>query len=405
MTTATHLPQLPARTMRHGDAGQLVAMLELHQRQKLDLVMPLPDLTSELGLIKISGRDPVLGDDGVTDVNGAYRFTDMADRQLSQILDIPRRYYNKTHEQAVLLFDDNFNHWARHESPEKRVLVRTMYGQDPDYPGTAGIIRAVLSDKYGIRDHLDTVLAGLDGMREAGLAADNIVDCRLSDDRMYVYVDAPEISVMAPELLKGYRSPYGDGHGTGHGGTDAETLPVISAGLVFTNSETGWGATTVKPRLTVRICNNGLTMTRTGEGIRQVHRGMQLDEGQIEYKADTRDAMNTVVTKQMRDAISEWLTKDYVQAAVDRLTENAGVELTTPSETIEVVAKQLSYTEGEKNGILSHFIKGGQLTSGGVMQAVTSWAQEINNVDRAQTFEETGIEAMMIAARHQLATV
>lgn len=394
MTTALTLPQLPNRTMRHGDAEQLINMLQLHEAQKVDLVMPLPQLVSELGLIKLTGVEPQLGDEGVTDVNGSYRFTDMADRQLSQILDIPLRYYRKTRDNAALLFDDNFNHWARNESPDKKVLVRTMYGQDGDFPGTSGIIRAVLSDRYGIRDNYDTALAMLMGMREAGLAADNIVDCRLSDDRMYLYVDAPEIAVMAPELLKGYRSPF-------MRDVDGPDLPLISAGLVFTNSETGWGATTVKPRITVLRCKNGLTLTRTGEGIRRVHKGMQMDEGQVDYKQDTRAAMNAVITKQMRDAITTWLTKDYLQAKVDELTENAGIELTTPSETIEVVAKQLSYTESEKNGIMSHFIKGGQPTSGGVMQAVTSWAQEIGNVDRAQTFEETGIEAMLIAAKHQ----
>jgi hypothetical protein len=49
--------------------------------------------------------------------------------------------------------------------------------------------------------------------------------------------------------------------------------------------------------------------------------------------------------------------------------------------------------------ILSHFIKGGQLTSGGVLQAVSSAAQTIEDVDRAHEFLGTAVDAMKVAAR------
>ena len=72
--------------------------------------------------------------------------------------------------------------------------------------------------------------------------------------------------------------------------------------------------------------------------------------------------------------------------------------LADPQHTITVVAKRLSYTQSEQAGILAHFIRGGQVTSGGVLQAVTSYAQEIADVDRANEFAATGVDAMLVAA-------
>ena len=56
---------------------------------------------------------------------------------------------------------------------------------------------------------------------------------------MYVRVVCEQVRVLAPALLAGYRSPF-----TGAAGADN---PVVFAGFVITNSETGCGAFSLVP--------------------------------------------------------------------------------------------------------------------------------------------------------------
>jgi len=71
---------------------------------------------------------------------------------------------------------------------------------------------------------------------------------------MYVRVVCEQVRVLAPAMLAGYRSPF-----TGAAGAEN---PVVFAGFVLTNSETGCGAFTLTPRLVVQVCRNGMTITR-----------------------------------------------------------------------------------------------------------------------------------------------
>jgi hypothetical protein len=51
------------------------------------------------------------------------------------------------------------------------------------------------------------------------------------------------------------------------------------------------------------------------------------------------------------------------------------------------------------DAILAHFIRGGQLTAGGVMQAVTSVAQTLDDGDTAHDLEAQALRAMDLAAQ------
>ena len=100
----------------------------------------------------------------------------------------------------------------------------------------------------------------------------------LTDKRMYVRVKAPEVAAYAPELLKGYRSPLS--------GNSGEANPTVFAGFVFSNSETGYGAFSVTPRLVVQVCSNGMTMTKDVQ--RAVHLGGKLEAGIVRWSEDTQ---------------------------------------------------------------------------------------------------------------------
>lgn len=401
MTAPTALPPLPTRTARREDLASIVRILEAQQRQQIDLVASVSNLKSVGGNLVLAGLDPILSEDGVLDASGAYAFTSTAEGQIGSAFGIPVKYTRLLRQHNADLFDENINSWAQHpEFDDKKVLVRVLWGTDPNNPDAVGVVRAVLSDKYGVGtyDNLPIVLAALDGIREGGIRADQVrITGDLSEDRLHIVVDAPEIQGYGWKLLEGYRSPYANGSGTGHGGADAENLPIISAGILIQNSETGLGAAKITPRLNVRACSNGLQVTQ--DALRQVHVGARLAEGEVQWSDETRAAANQLARKQAADAVRSFLNATYVQKVIDRLEADADAPVKDVVKTLEVVSKEQGYTEAEQASILDFFIDGGQRTAGGVLQAVTAAVQQIDDADRAFDIEAGAIDAMRIAAR------
>lgn len=387
------MPPLPTREARFG-SDDLTAFLNLVRQQhvqKVDLVGPLNSTRYQDGNLRMSNVEPVMDDNGVTNVNGLYRPTRTADHQIGGYFGIPSRYMDhmrNDHNGTPPLIDTNVNEWAA-QADSKNVLYRMIYGEDPDHPGTSGILRAVKSDRYGVRDNWDTTLACMDGMQEAGLDASNFRGADITDDRLWLRIHAPEVCVNAPELLRGYRDPRS-------GQSSREVGDIVHAGLVITNSETGLGSLRITPELTVLVCTNGMTINK--HAMARVHLGARMDEGQIKWSQKTMEAANELTKLQVKDAITAFLTTDFISNVVNELTEKATTEVDNVQQTLVVVGKKLAYSETEQAGILSHFIKGGQMTAGGILQAVTSYAQGVRDVTRANELTATGVEAMEMAA-------
>jgi hypothetical protein len=396
--TATVMPALPTRQLRNASLQDLVAVLQQQRRQSVDLVVPASSIVTRDGNLQLTDVPAIITDDGVLDPSGAYLPTANADGQIAGIFGIPVKYIRTLRERHLGLYDTNVNEWAAHEDfADKKVLVRTLWGST-DGSDTVGILRSVLSDRYGARDNFDMTVAVLDGIRAAGLSADDLkIQGDLTDNHMFLTVNAPEIKGYGYKLLEGYRSPYGNGLGTGHGGADAENLPIISAGLVIRNSETGGGALSITPRLVIRACSNGVQVTK--DSMRQVHLGAKLAEGAIIWSDETRRAANDLAKKQAADAVTSFLNATYVQSVIDELERDSDVPVVDVPATIEVVAKEQAYTEAEAKGVLDFFIRGGQLTAGGVMQAVTAYVQQVESPERAYDMEAGAIDAMKVAAK------
>lgn len=399
MTAPTTLPVLPERHLRNAELADLAAVLQHQKRQSVDLVVPASTIVARQGNFAFAGIPAHVDADGVTSLDGYYRPTAKADAQIGGLFGIPTHYVRRLRNEKIDLFDTNVNEWATDpQYADKKVLVRLLWGAIEGDTETTGILRAVLSDRYGARDNFDTLVAVLDGIRQAGLAADALkIRGNLTDDKMFVTVEAPEIQGFGWKLLEGYRSPYGNGQGTGHGGMDAENLPIISAGLVISNSETGGGALSITPRLVVRACSNGLQVTK--DAMRKVHLGARLDEGAIVWSDATRRASNELAKSQTVDAVKSFLDATYVQSVIDELEAEADTPIADVPATIEVVAKDQGYTEAESKSVLDFFIRGGQITAGGVMQAVTAAVQQIDDAERAFEIEAGAIDAMRVAAK------
>jgi hypothetical protein len=354
----------PTLTITDADLSQLHEALVRRQAQRDDHVVGATRLHASDGLIVVEGAGgTVLDDTGVGTIDRAYAPTRTAVSQIAAKLDIPGGYLHTCQQHNVELFDSNINGWLAHQTQRsKKFLVRGLVTPD----ATDGVMRALLSGSYQFIEDLDVLLSTLEGIKAAGVNVD-IGRCNLTEGTMYVEVNAPEVYAKAPELLQGYRSPF-----TGESGTEC---PLIFAGFVIQNSEVGQGAAKITPRITVQVCRNGMTMTT--DAFAERHVGAQLAEGTVEWSAETQAKILDLIRSQATDAVRHFLSRDYVTAKVGEMAAKAGVEIPDgrADATIKRVTAALKYTEAQGELILSHFVKAGQHTAGGVMQAVTSAAQ------------------------------
>jgi hypothetical protein len=374
---------------RNADINDLVRILEHEERTKLDVIVSGSALRMREGNLHVEGVERQISEEGVTDVDGIYKPTAVADEGISDKLRIPLAYLRRMRAENVSLLDENVNAWMQHE-PERRFMLRAFRGENgPGMPPAEGVARALLSDSYKRMDNFDMLLAALDGIKQAEHPT-QITGCDLTDRRMYVRVESEAVAIQARNLLRGYRSPFD--------GRSGDELPMISAGFVITNSEVGAGAYTITPRAVIQVCRNGLTMTK--DVMRAVHLGGKQDEGVVSWSGQTQRKTLELITSKTADAVRTFLSREYVEAKVRELEDAAGKELAEPTKTIEHVTKSLSIGAEAKDRILSHFVRGGQMTAGGVMQAVTSTAQTLTDADQAAALEALAVPALTAAAAH-----
>ncbi|MER7056620.1 DUF932 domain-containing protein [Streptomyces sp. NPDC000351] len=373
---------------RNAGLPDLIRILEDQQRHKLDVIAPASALRLREGNVHVEGVESLITEDGVTEVDGIYRPTAVADEGIADKLRIPLAYLRRMRTGNVPLLDENVNAWL-HQEPERRFMLRAFRGEGGPGRPAEGVARALLSDSYKLMDNFDLLLAALDGVKQSGHPT-RVTGCDLTDRRMYVRVESEAVAVQARELLRGYRSPFD--------GRSGDELPMISAGFVITNSEVGAGAYSITPRAVIQVCRNGLTMSK--DVMRAVHLGGKQDEGVISWSGQTQRKTLELITSKTTDAVRTFLSREYVEAKLSEMEEAAGKRLAEPTKTIEHVTKTLSIGAEAKDMILAHFVQGGQMTAGGVMQAVTSTAQTLTDADQAAALEALAVPALTAAAAH-----
>ena len=385
---------METETLTRADLGTLAETLKSQHARKVDAVVSARSLSidADSGQLIVPGLSTEITMDGVTTHDAALDLGDVAVGDLASRYDVPVKYARRCRSDARSLFAANFNEWLGRD--DRQAFLRTF--SDPE--GGTGFARAILSDRYRVIDHLDVLVAALDGAKSTG--HDVVVDSvDLTERAMRVRLVAPEINVLAPDLMRGYRTPFQEGwHGEqgmiAHGFYAPGSEPVLFAGLELSNSETGGGAFVIRPRIVFKACRNGLVITR--DALRSVHMGQKLDEGVVRWSEGTIQANADLVRSQTSDAVSSFLDVEYMRKIIAEVEAKAGREVERPAEAIETVATKLRYSEGERETLLAHFIRGGQSTAGGVMQAVTSMAQTIADPDRAAEVEATALDALAL---------
>lgn len=372
-------------TLRSTDFETLLATLDEQQDRKVDLVLPGTDLCFSGGNLRVRRGDlePVISESGVTPVVQQFGATDTFDESLSAKLNVPRAFLRKLRDNGWTdIIDGTFNALIHgkdgiREPESRRFLLRALKDADGGETGTA---RVLLSDSYKIVDHIDTLRAALAGMKAAGLGAENVTSCDLTGRRMYVTVECPEVRAQAAELLKDYRSPF-----TGARGADN---PIVHAGFVLGNSETGHGTYFLYPRIVAEVCTNGMTIKKDVGALVQRHLGAKLDDGIVDYSDATREANRKLIMSMAQDTVRTFMTEGYLNRVVRKLEERAGAPVEKPETAIKEVTQKLEIP-ALYDDVLTHFIKGGDMTRGGVMHAVTAAAQSPDiDADTAFRMEE-----------------
>ena len=394
--------------LRNATIEQLSDRLRFEQDAKIDAVVPYDAITARNGRLVIAG----MGQAGTVEEALAgerppatFDLSVNMEGQLAAKLRVPAQWLARMRAERPDIFDSTVNALLHG--------LHDHFGDDyPDFPGDGrrflvrgfvpgpaddGIYtgRAFLSNKYGMIDYLDPLVTFLAEVMRADPLAE-IVSTDLSETRCVVRVATPNVFVSAPGLLAGYRSPVTP-RWRPSDRSEWKVGDIVSAGMKFANSETGHGRYLLVPEFTVLACTNGMTITK--DQIARTHLGARMDDGVIEWSGETRRLNVELVTSMTRDAVRSFMSTDYLRKTIDEIEKTAGIELPDPDRAIMVVAKQLSYTEDVRKMVLDHFIRGGQVTAGGVLQAVTSASQLVANPDTAYDMQESALRAMEIAAK------
>ena len=305
----------------------------------------------------VEKKDLVM-DLGINGGKETFHVLNTGHEQLSNRLEIPRRYYDRMRTAAPQLLADNVNEWLAQGGRKDR-MIRTLDGG----------VRAVLSGRYRRLDNIDLAEAVLPAMSEAGV---EVTSTEITDRRLYIHAVTPKLE---GEVTKG---------------------DVVKAGIVVSNSEIGGGAIKIEPLIWRLACLNGMI---TRHAMRQAHVGKgygdNFDAETWELFSDeTRNLTDAAFWSRVRERVQIALSNVSVfNGEIEKLREAAGLKIeTTDLEAVrDITTKTLKLSDGEGKSFLRNLINGSALNKWGVANAVTAIAHEPDvGYDRSVELERAG---------------
>lgn len=296
----------------------------------------------------------------------AFPINDVAHNQLAEYAGIPAAYYKRMAGEAPQLLADNVNRWLDDKAQSKdQRMVRTLDGK----------VRAVLSSKYRPLDYEQMAEAILPVLMQQDLI---IMSSQITETRLYIKAVDRKILKDVPTGRK-----LGDGSHV--------FFDTVSPAITISNSEVGHGALSIETGVYTKACTN---LAMIGTNLRKYHTGARAELSEEVYALltdQTKRVTDAAIWAQVRDLVSaafdqakfEEVTKKLSNAAEDK------IEADVP-QVIEVVGKRLGFNEGEKKGILSRLIEGGDLTRYGLHSAITRHSADVEDYDRATELERLG---------------
>ena len=263
----------------------------------------------------------------VFQINGSHSFliTKLCHTQIAEKLEIPLKYYHKMEEEAPELLAENINTWLKRM--DKDFFIR----------GLGNKVRALLSARYRVIDHLDVLYCSLNELQAHEA---EIEDCYLSDIEMNIKVK----SVKLRDFVR-------------------HKDDLIMGGLFLCNSETGHKALRVEPRIFRVKCSNGMIIEEFIT--REIHLG---NEGEL---------YDEIIYLSIRRSIRELFGRfgEITQA----LREATEIKIKNPQKVINNVVEQYRLSESQKENILIAFGAEPEYDKFGIANAITRAAQKEEN--------------------------
>ena len=303
--------------------------------------------------------------------SGTYQIGDTAHGQLATWTGIGQRYYKRMKAEAPDLLLQNVRHWFKEQSAPR--MVRTLDGN----------ARAVLSNSYLRIDHYDLATQVIGSAIKMGSAVDS---CAVTESKLYVKGTLPTVE---RELQPSRAQQVGD---------------VLRFGWRLTNSEIGHGAATLSIFAVVLSCLNGMTFPREFAGVSRRHLGKRVKlsgaASLVLPSAETQRHEIEYFHSAVRDTLNQVMDPQYIDQIVGSLnqTTQREIEGDVPG-AVQVLRKEYGLSEVEGSGILSHLIRGGDLSQWGLIQATTRTAADADNYDRASELEAIGGKMSEMPAR------
>ena len=288
----------------------------------------------------------------------ALTITDHCHGQIADRLNIPVKYYKRMLINQPELWTENLNTWL-HEEPETR-LVRTLEGR----------ARAYLSNRYMPLDDDEFVSTVMPIVADAG---GTVLSTSITGTKTY-------IKFVSERLTRDVRK--GD---------------PVQFGIAFSNSEVGAGRLTGSLFCYRLVCTNGQVIK--DEEFATNHVGRQRSSIDLEkvMELDTIHADARATMLKMRDYSSALLSETFIDRQVERMQGLTQLPIGNPIKAVEVVTKKNTFNESTKSNILTHLIKGGDLTMWGLQNAITRAAEDEQDYDEATRLETVGGDMLTLS--------
>lgn len=298
--------------------------------------------------------------------------TPITHRQIGTHTGIPATYYDRMLETAPELLATNVNKWFQ-KYPATR-MVRTLDDK----------ARAFMSNSYRPLDNADLLEAALPQLMKLGV---DIVSCQITETKLYVKVVDSRIKLDLPTGVE-----LGKGH---------NRFDTVSPAMVLSNSEVGMGALSVETSIWTGGCSNMMVISERSH--RKAHLGGKQELGGEETYAmlsdDTKKLTDKALWAQIGDVVGAAFDKARFEASVQKIAKTGENKIVgDPVKVVELVQKNYSLTDGERSSVLTHLIKGGDLSQYGLHAAVTRAAEDLDDYDRASDFERLGGKIVELAA-------
>ena len=301
--------------------------------------------------------------------------------QLSNKLEIPRKYYNRTKDEQPDLLALSINTWLDSFPEDAEMMMR---GFDKFDSKTHLSGRAILSTRYKRIDNIDVINNILPMIKNEH----EIQSCDITPFNMFLKISFPKT-----------RMEVGSPKGVSVG-------DYVEGGVIISNSEIGWGSMNLSYFVHRLVCTNGMVVPDMIDTVRKNHSGQVLThedgdiiEGEYTIKNDYEklEQIHNLLSQAQSEKVMLNTTESFRNAQKDQFRgslQDGFLEL----------SRHFLITKEEMVLVEDHFKKWNDKTRWGFANAVTRTAQDVSSYDRATELEKIGgkIIGMQSKSWHKL---